>query len=53
MASVFDNLNKLNISQQGKGEDIGKINGFKLKVKKKWESNVEKRCFSDFEISDK
>ena len=39
MASVFDNLNKLNISQQGKGEDIGKINGFKLKVKK-----MEKQC---------
>lgn len=56
MASVFDHLNKLNISQQGKGGDIftsmGKINGFKLKVKK-WKSNVEKRCFSDFEIFDK
>ena len=48
MASIFDHLNKLNISQQGKGGDIfssiGKINPFKMKVKK-WKSNVEKRCF--------
>ncbi|XP_069172616.1 protein FAM200A-like [Procambarus clarkii] len=55
MASIFDHLNKLNISQQGKGGDIftsiGKINVFKLKVKK-WKSSVEKRCFSDFELFD-
>ena len=55
MASIFDHLNKLNISQQGKGGDIfssiGKINAFKLKVKK-WKSNVEKMCFSDFELFD-
>nr|XP_045589329.1 protein FAM200A-like [Procambarus clarkii] len=54
-ASIFDHLNKLNISQQGKDGDIltsiGKINTFKLKVKK-WESNVEKRCFSDLELFD-
>ena len=46
---------ELNISQQGKGGDIfssiGKINAFKLKVKK-WKSNVEKMCFSDFELFD-
>lgn len=55
MASIFDHLNKLNISQQGKGGDIftniGNINAFKLKVKK-WKSNEEKRCFSDFELFD-
>lgn len=55
MASIFDHLNKLNISLQGKGGDIftamGKINGFKLKVEK-WRANVEKKNFSDFPTFD-
>ncbi|XP_069192912.1 protein FAM200A-like [Procambarus clarkii] len=49
-ALVAKYLNKQSISQQGKGGDIftsiGKINAFKLKVKK-WKSNVEKRYFPD------
>lgn len=49
MASIFGHLNKLNVSLQGKGvvdifTSMGKVNGFKLKVKK-WTNNVAKMCF--------
>ena len=51
MASVFNHLNQLNLSLQGKGGDIfdvsGKIETMKLKIKT-WQSNVGKNNLSNF-----
>ena len=51
MASVFNDLNQLNLSLQGKGGDIfdvsGKIESMKLKIKT-WQSNVGKNNLSNF-----
>lgn len=48
MASIFDQLNKLNLSQQSKAGDIllsvSKIKEFKLKLKT-WKSKIEKCLF--------
>ena len=49
LASIFDCLNQLNISLQGKGGDIfrstSKINALKIPL---WKNNVLSKNFSDF-----
>ena len=51
MASIFNHLNQLNLSLQGKGGDIfnttGKIESIKLKINM-WHTNIHKNNFSNF-----
>ena len=53
MACIFEHLNKLNISLQGKDSDIfkstGKVNALKMKLPL-WKKRVESNNFSDFPI---
>lgn len=53
MASIFDRLNQVNISIQGRGGDIfrstSKINALKMKIPF-WKNNALSRNFSDFPL---
>ena len=53
LASIFDRLNQLNISLQGKRGDIfrstSKINALKMKIPL-WKNNVLSKNFSDFSL---
>ncbi|XP_077974548.1 zinc finger BED domain-containing protein 5-like [Styela clava] len=53
MASIFDRLNQVNVSLQGKGGDIfrstSKINALKMKIQL-WKNNASSRNFIDFPL---
>ena len=53
LGTIFDRLNQLNISLQGKGGGIfrstGKINALKMKIPL-WKNNVLSKNFSDFPL---
>ena len=55
MACVFEHLNKLNISLQGKDSDVfkstGKVDALKLKIPL-WKKRVKSQNFSDFPLLD-
>ena len=53
MASIFEHLNKLNISLQGNDNDVlkstGKVNPLKMKLPL-WKKRIESKNFPDFPV---